>query len=144
MAEVSLDAQTLLTGLKDEASLYSRVISLSTEELKLVKEAELEKATGLLTQKQQQLEQVAAIETRIKPHKERWAEIKAGLPPDSVGPFQTVLKELSDLLEKLIEIERETEDTLSKQIVTVRKIPAVAAEEQARKAYGAQKEKEKN
>lgn len=144
MAEVSGDTKTLLVGLTDEAGLYTKVLSLSTEELQLVKDAELEKATAVLSLKQQKLEQIAEIEARIKPHKERWPQIKAGLPPTSLVPFQEALKELSDLLEKLIAVERETEETLSQQIVTVRKgIPAVAAEERARKAYGAQREGKK-
>jgi hypothetical protein len=58
-----------------------------------------------------------------------------------VQSFQAVLRELSVLLERLIAIERETEDTLSKQIAIVRKgIPVAAAEERARRIYGAQKE----
>jgi hypothetical protein len=141
MTEMTGEAQALLTGLKEEAGLYTRILSLSAEELQLVKEAELEKATAALSLKQRQLDQIGEIENRLRPAKERWQDIKAGLPPASVQSFQAVLRELSVLLERLIAIERETEDTLSKQIAIVRKgIPVAAAEERARRIYGAQKE----
>ena len=144
MAEISAEAKTLLDGLKEEAGIYRIVLSLSTEELDLVKEAELEKATTALSSKQQKLEQIATIESRIKPHKSHWPEIKATLPSGPLDSFQDVLRELSDLLEKLISVERETEETLSKQIGIVRRsVPAAAAEERARKAYGTQKEGKK-
>lgn len=144
MVEIAAEAKTLLDGLREEVDLYRRVLTLSTEELGLVRDAELEKATATLSSKQQRLEDIATIESRIKPHKERWPEIRASLASSPLAAFQAVLKDLSDLLEKLIEIERETEETLSRQIGIVRRsAPAAAAEERARKAYGAQKEGKK-
>ena len=143
MAETTANSAALLEGLRREVTIYTGVLAVSAEELKLVKDAELEQATAVLSRKQQQLEEIASIEARIKPLKEQWPTIKAGLPPPELSKFQTVLKELSDLLERLIAIERETEEVLSRQIATVRKTPGgAAAEERARKAYGAQKEQE--
>lgn len=143
MVEPAGDSAALLEGLRREVAIYQSVLAISGEELRLVKDAELEQATVVLSKKQQQLEEIAAIETRIKPFKERWSAIKAGLPPPELSKFQTVLKDLSQLLEQLIAIERETEDILSRQIATVRKSPGgAAAEERARRAYGAQKEQE--
>jgi hypothetical protein len=134
------DAAALLKGLKDEAALYRAVLEVSGEELALVKAAELEKATGSLSRKQQLLEDIAGIETAIRPLKERWPTLKASLDSGAQAEFAGVLKELSTLLERLIEIERETERVLEGQIAAVRrKWPAPAAEERARKAYGAQK-----
>jgi hypothetical protein len=144
MAETMVEAQTLLTGLREEAGLYTTILSLSAEELRLVKEAELEKATGVLSLKQRRLDEIGVIEARIRPMKEKWPEIRVSLPSDSLAQFQGTLKELSDTLERLIALERETEDTLSGQISVVRKgIPIAEAEEKAKKAYGAQKEGKK-
>lgn len=143
MVETTADSNSLLEGLRREVAIYQSVLAISGEELRLVKDAELEQATVVLSKKQQQLEEIAAVEVRIKPLKERWPAIKAALPPPDLSKFQTVLKDLSELLEQLIAIERETEDVLSRQIATVRKSPGgAAAEERARRAYGVQKEQE--
>ncbi len=143
MGEPAADHSALLEGLRREVAIYQSVLAISAEELKLVKDAELEQATVVLSRKQQQLEEIAAIEAKIKPLKERWPAIKAGLKPAELSQFQAVLRDLSDLLERLIALERETEDILSRQIATVRKSPGgAAAEERARRAYGAQKEQE--
>jgi len=144
MAEMAVEARILLTGLREEEGIYTKILSLSAEELKLVKEAELEKATGVLSLKQRHLDEIGAIEGRIRPMKEKWPEIRVKLPSDSLAQFQVTLKELSDMLERLITLERETEDTLASQISVVRRgIPVTEAEEKAKKAYGAQKEGKK-
>jgi len=144
VAGITAEAQALLAGLREEADIYTKVLSLSGEELVLVKEAELEKATAVLSLKQRQLDQIGEIEARLKTAKDRWPEIRAGLPPEEARAFQDVLKELSGLLARLIALERETEDILSKQIAIVRKgIPASSPEERARRIYGAQKEGKK-
>jgi len=143
MVEAAADSAPLLEGLRREVAVYQSVLGISGEELRLVKDAELEQATVILSKKQQLLEEIASIEVRIKPLKERWPALKAALKPAELSQFQTVLKDLSDLLERLITIERETEDILSRQIATVRKGPGgAAAEDRARRAYGAQKEQE--
>jgi len=141
---VAPEADTLLEGLKEETGLYRKLLSVSSDELRLVKDAELEKATSLISEKQTILDSIAVVEQRIKPSKERWPEIKAALPAGRQSEFQAALKDLSDVLERLIGLERETEDTLSGQIRTIkgagRRMPAGSTEEQARRAYGAQKE----
>ncbi len=136
--EATGESGTLLNGLQEEAAIYRKVLDDSAEELRLVKSAELEKATASLSRKQQHLEEIAAVERRIKPLKDRWPEIKSGLATGAFSAFQSTLKDLSDLLEQLIAIERETEEILSQQIAVVRKgVGAAVTEEQARKAYGA-------
>ncbi len=138
MVEARTEMDDLLNGLEEEAGVYRELLAVSREELKLVKDAELEKATEVLSRKQRMLEDIATIEKRIQPAKERWPQVKASLPPDRVSGFQAALKELSDILEKLIAVERETEDVLSRQISIVRKgVRASVTEDQARKAYGA-------
>ena len=134
---MTAEAATLLDGLTREAGLYRGLVEVSTEELSLVKSHELERATVLLTKKQQALEAIAEVEKTIRPLKEQWPAMKAKLPAGESGPFSAVLKDLSDLLERLIALERETETVLSGQIATVRKAwPAAGAEERAKKAYG--------
>ncbi len=144
VAEVAGETGALLAGLRQEVDIYRKILGVSTEELKLVKEAELEKATGALSQKQKMLEEIAIIEKNIQPVKARWPQIKPTLAPDLLSSFQAALKELSDLLEELIAIERQTEDILSQQISIVRKgVGASVTEERARKAYGAKPAGEK-
>lgn len=142
MADVANESATLLAGLQSEAGLYAKVLALSNEELHLVKEAELERATGVLSRKQSHLDEITVIEVRIKPLKQRWPELKAALPSDRQAPFAAVLKDLSDVLERLIAVERETEDVLARQIAMVRKSPmaTAATEERAKRAYGVRKE----
>ncbi len=141
--EVTGEAGTLLAGLREEVVIYGNVLAVSGEELKLVKDAELEQATQMLSKKQQMLEDIAAIETRVRPLKEKWPTIKSALPGPAQSQFADVLKNLSELLERLIAIERETEEILARQIAIVRKgAGAAAAEERATKAYGANKERE--
>jgi hypothetical protein len=131
------EGATLLDGLQREAALYRSLIDVSGEELRLVKGAELEQATVLLAKKQQVLEEIGAIEKTVKPLKERWSAIRATLPGETQSKFSSVLKDLSDLLEKLIATERETEEVLSGQIALVKKTrPLPGAEERAKKAYG--------
>ncbi len=133
----AVEAAALLDGLQRESALYRSLIEVSGEELRLVKAAELEQATVLLTRKQGVLEEIAVIEKGVKPLKERWSAIRATLPPDTQAKFSGVLKDLSDLLERLIAIERETEEVLSGQITLVKKArPMPGAEERAKKAYG--------
>ncbi len=140
---MSANADTLLTGLTAEVALYQSILAVSTEELALVKKAELEQATQVLARKQRLLEDVATIENEIKPLKNEWPQIKATLTPEEKPKFGAALKQLSDLLERLIALERETEDVLSGQIAQVRKSPVtMAAEQRAKKAYGEQKERE--
>jgi hypothetical protein len=137
--ELTGEAGTLLAGLREEAVIYGNILAVSGEELKLVKDAELEQATQMLSRKQQMLETIAGIESRVKPLKETWPALRAGLPPSAQSQFSDVLKNLSELLERLIAIERETEEILARQIAIVRKgAGAAAAEERAKKAYGAQ------
>jgi hypothetical protein len=143
MSEVTGEAGTLLTGLREEVVIYGNVLAISGEELKLVKDAELEQATQMLTKKQQMLEDIATIEGRVKPMKAKWPSIRASLPAPAQGQFADVLRNLSDLLERLIAIERETEEILARQIAIVKKgAGAAAAEDRAKKAYGAQKDRE--
>jgi hypothetical protein len=131
------EGATLLEGLQREAGLYRGLIDVSTEELRLVKAAELEQATVLLSRKQAVLEEIGAIEKSVKPLKERWSAIRATLPAETSARFAAVLKDLSDLLERLIAVERETEEVLSGQISLVKKAkPMPGAEERAKKAYG--------
>ena len=140
---MSTNAETLLTGLTAEVALYQSILAVSTEELGLVKQAELEHATQVLARKQSLLEDVAAIENEIKPLKNEWPAIKATLTPEEKPKFAQTLKSLSDLLERLIALERETEDVLGGQIAAVKKSPVtIAAEQRAKKAYGEQKERE--
>lgn len=140
---MSANAETLLTGLTAEVALYQSILAVSTEELTLVKKAELEQATQVLARKQGLLEDVAAIENEIKPLKNEWPLIKAGLTPEQKPKFSEALKQLSELLERLIALERETEEILSGQIAQVKKSPVtMAAESRAKKAYGEQKERE--
>src|SRR5688572_4106846 len=120
---VSANADTLLTGLTAEVALYQSILAVSTEELALVKKAELEQATQVLARKQRLLEDVAAIENEIKPLKNEWPQIRTTLTPEEKPKFGAALKQLSDLLERLIALERETEDVLSGQIAQVRKSP---------------------
>lgn len=141
--EVTGEAGTLLSGLREEVVIYGNILAVSGEELKLVKDAELEQATQMLSAKQRMLEDIASIEGRVKPLKEKWPSIKASLPAPAQAQFADVLKNLSDLLERLIAIERETEEILARQIAIVKKgAGAAAAEERAKKAYGAQKGRE--
>jgi len=141
--EVTGEAGTLLAGLREEVVIYGNVLAISGEELKLVKDAELEQATQMLSRKQQMLEDIANIEGRVKPLKEKWPSIRASLPGPAQGQFADVLKNLSELLERLIAIERETEEILARQIAIVRKgAGAAAAEDRAKKAYGSNKERE--
>ncbi|MEK7475026.1 MAG: hypothetical protein AAB152_05265 [Candidatus Coatesbacteria bacterium] len=143
LSEVTGEAGTLLAGLREEVVIYGSVLAISGEELKLVKDAELEQATQMLTKKQQMLEDIANIESRVKPMKEKWPSIRASLPAPAQGQFADVLRNLSDLLERLISIERETEEILARQIAIVKKgAGAAAAEDRAKKAYGAQKDRE--
>lgn len=133
----AVEATALLDGLQREAGLYRGLIEISGEELRLVKAAELEQATVLLAKKQSVLEEIGAIEKSVKPLKERWSAIRSMLPSETQSKFSTVLKDLSDLLERLIAIERETEEVLSGQIAMVKKArPMPGAEERAKKAYG--------
>ena len=141
MADLKSEAGTLLAGLKEEVALYGRIGAVSTEELRLVKEAELEKATGVLARKQEMLAELGGIEDRIRPLKERWPEIRPVIPPEVQLSFQATLRELSEMLEKLIAVERETEEVLSGQIALVRKRTGpVLSEENVRKAYGVRPE----
>ena len=141
--ELTGEAGTLLAGLREEAVIYGNILAVSGEELKLVKDAELEQATQMLSRKQQMLEDIANIEGRVKPLKEKWPSIRASLPGPAQGQFADVLKNLSELLERLIAIERETEEILARQIAIVRKgAGAAAAEDRAKKAYGSNKERE--
>lgn len=140
---MSANADTLLTGLTAEVALYQSILAVSTEELALVRKAELEQATQVLARKQSLLEDVAAIENEIKPLKNEWPLIKAGLTAEQKPKFGDALKQLSELLERLIALERETEEILSGQIAQVKKSPVtMAAESRAKKAYGEQKERE--
>jgi K+/H+ antiporter YhaU regulatory subunit KhtT len=139
MAEVTGEAGTLLAGLREEVVIYGNILAISGEELKLVKDAELEQATQMLSKKQQMLEDITAIESRVKPMKEQWPTIRAKLPGPVQGQFSDVLRNLSELLERLIAIERETEEILARQIAIVKKgAGAAATEDRAKKAYGAQ------
>lgn len=141
--QLSGEAGTLLAGLREEVVIYGNILAISGEELKLVKDAELEQATQMLSRKQQMLEDITGIESRIKPLKEGWPTLKASLPSGAQAQFSDVLKNLSELLERLIAIERETEEILARQIAIVKKgAGAAAAEDRAKKAYGAQKERE--
>ncbi len=141
--QLSGEAGTLLAGLREEVVIYGNILAISGEELKLVKDAELEQATQMLSRKQQMLEDITGIESRIRPLKEGWPALKASLPSDAQAQFSDVLKNLSELLERLIGIERETEEILARQIAIVKKgAGAAAAEDRARRAYGVQKERE--
>ena len=109
MADVRADVDTLLAGLKEELEAYRKVEAISADELRLVKEAELEKATAVLAKKQELLGTIAGIEERIRPLKMKWSEMKDLVPADLKMTFQSTLGELSTILERLISLERETE-----------------------------------
>ncbi len=144
MADANTEAGTLLAGLRGQLDLYGRIREISRQELGLVKDAELEKATTILAKKQELLTEVGTIEERIKPLKAKWPDLKATIPGDVLSSFQAALGGLSSVLEELIAIERETEEVLSGQIAIVRKQAAPAvAEEKVRRAYGVKREDQK-
>jgi hypothetical protein len=143
MADVRADADTLLTGLKEELEAYRAVEAISSDELRLVKEAELEKATAVLAKKQELLGTIAAVEERIRPLKAKWPAMKDQVPAELKMSFQSTLGDLSSLLERLIALERETEEVLSGQIAVVRKAAPSVSPDNVRKAYGVKPEGKK-
>lgn len=145
MADVRAEADELLAGLREQLDAYRKVEAFSSDELSLVREAELEKATAVLARKQEALATIASVEERIKPLKMKWPEMKGLVPAEVRLSFQEVLGGLSGLLERLIALERETEDVLTSQIAVVRKAAPAVSAERVRKAYGAKPEgKKKN
>jgi len=143
MAEKRSEADSLLAGLREQLEAYRKVEAYSTDELNLVREAELEKATAVLAKKQEALATVATVEARIAPLKAKWPEMKALVPADIRLSFQEVLGGLSALLERLIALERETEEVLTGQIAVVRKAAPAISAEGVRKAYGVRPEGKK-
>lgn len=143
MADVRAEADTLLAGLKEELEAYRKVEAISSDELRLVKEAELEKATVILAKKQELLGTIGAVEERIRPLKAGWAVMKDQVSAEIKMTFQSTLGELSSILERLIRIERETEEVLSGQIAVVRKAAPSVSPDSVRKAYGVKPEGKK-
>jgi len=143
MADVRTEADTLLAGLKEELAAYRQVEAISTDELRLVKDAELEKATAVLAKKQELLGTIGAVEERIRPLKLKWPDMKEHVPADLRNSFQSTLGDLSILLERLISLERETEEVLSGQIAVVRKAAPAISPDNVRKAYGVKPEGKK-
>ena len=143
MADVRADADILLAGLKEELEAYRKVEAISADELRLVKEAELEKATVVLAKKQELLGTIGAVEERIMPLKMMWPEMKSQVTAEIKMSFQTILGELSLLLERLIKLKRETEEVLSGQIAVVRKAAPSVSPDNVRKAYGVKPEGKK-
>ena len=143
MVDVRAEADTLLAGLKEELASYRAVEAISSDELRLVKDAELEKATAVLAKKQELLATIGAIEERIMPLKAKWPEMKNLVPADLKMSFQSTLGDLSNILENLIKLERETEEVLSGQIAVVRKAAPPVSPDNVRKAYGVKPEGKK-
>jgi len=143
MADVRADADTLLAGLREELEAYRKVETISADELRLVKDAELEKATVVLAKKQELLGTIGSVEERIMPLKLMWPEMKGQVSADIKMAFQSILGELSALLERLITLERETEEVLSGQIAVVRKTAPSVSPDNVRKAYGVKPEGKK-
>ena len=75
MADMRAEADILLKGLGEELEAYRKVEAVSAEELRLVKDAELEKATAVLARKQE----LALLETleNGKPLAQSVSEIEA-------------------------------------------------------------------
>jgi len=129
--------------LKDELEAYRAVEAISSDELRLVKEAELEKATAVLAKKQELLGTIGAIEERIMPLKAKWPGMRDQVSAELKMSFQSTLGDLSSLLDRLINLERETEEVLSGQIAVVRKAAPSVSPDSVRKAYGVKPEGKK-
>jgi len=97
----------ILPALRRQLDCYQRLSKLAKTQHEHVQNSRTEELLGVLSQRQQLLEEMAQLEKIIAPVKRRWKEYAEGLPADQRLEAETLLGETRRLLEDIAAADRD-------------------------------------
>lgn len=113
------ELQDLLEYFGREQACYTSLLDLSRQQKQLIEEGDIDQLLTTLGHKQQILGRVAEIETKLRPYKDRWSDLRLTMSTDDRSMIDLALSTVEDLLSELISTEQDCEKLLVGQINVV-------------------------
>ena len=106
----------LIALLKQQRDLYHRLLNESRRQAELIRGDEPERLLGVLSQRQQLLDQLQAIADAIKPYQAEWEQVRATLSLEDRHQVGSLVAQINDLLRSIM-----TQDEQDSQLLVARK-----------------------
>ena len=131
----------LRSALADQRELYARLLDeanrLGEEAARAPEEADVDRMLELVEAKQKSLQDISALEERVRPLREEWAEARPELSEEERAPLSTLVEELAGMMQAVMEAEEENTRRLSLHAEAIgRRLDEVRRARKAGQAYG--------
>lgn len=134
MAEWQL--QELLEYFGQEQACYTQLLDLSQRQRHSIEANDVDELLRILSQKQNVLERVGAIERSLLPYKQNWQRLRGELEESARQVLDVALATVEELLNDLIAAEKESERLLvARRDACRNELNAAAAGSAAHQAY---------
>jgi uncharacterized protein YukE len=94
---------TLLELLQQQRDLYHELYQLSEQQSRLIEAGQTEELLALLSKRQELVERLAELNSRLSPYRDHWRSLAEQLPPDEQQRLRRLLDEVQSLLQAIIE-----------------------------------------
>ena len=135
-------SQNILAALDEQVACYRRLAKLADQQHEHVQLSRVEELLNVLSQRQEVLDQVAALERTVGPAKRQWTAFVTGLDAPSRARAEASLKETRRLLEEITSADRSDALVLQQRKLNIgRQLTAANSAKQVNKniaaaAYG--------
>jgi len=131
------DPATLLDLLEQQRDLYARLSELSDQQSELISSGQTDELLNVLSKRQQLVEQLTQINSRLSPYRDHWSEVAERLPAGDRDRLRRLLDEVQQLLQRILD--RDEQDRVELQSARERvgqQLQKTSRAGTARKAYG--------
>ena len=109
------DLKEVLEYFGQEQACYTALLDLSRRQKGVIETGTVDELLRILGQKQQLLAQVSDIENRLRQYKKNWQEIRTRLDQNDRAVLDLALSTVEELLAELIELEKQSEQLLTRR-----------------------------
>ena len=128
--------ETVLSALDQQLACYQRLSKLAQIQHEHVQQGRTEELLEVLAQRQGVLDQIAVLETTIRPAKARWTEFIAEIPAEERGRAERLMAETRRLLEAITASDRNDSIVLQQRKFNIgRELGRASAAKQVNRTY---------
>lgn len=138
MPLTNAQVNAFIDAIRRQRDCYARMTEMAQLQIELLEKGDTQGIQFLLVKKQELLDEIEAVEARVKPIKQKWDEVRNHLDPADLAEAEQALVEVRDTLGQLIQLEDEWKSQVeSRQGQARERLNKLAQGRRMNQAYGA-------